>query len=124
MSRLRRLLQPVNWKYALGELALIVAGIWIALAANDWNERRHEREAELWALRQIHASLSAELATLRATDKAVREKEQRIGILADHLRRDAPYADSLDAYFGALYGFHVARVNASPMKRFVSVDWT
>lgn len=114
MSRLRRLVQPVNWQYAVGELALIVAGIWIALAANDWNEARHRRDAELWALRQLRAAIVTDVEGLSATATALREKQRRIGVLLDHLRRDLPPSDSADVYFGAVYGYRISRVNASP----------
>ncbi len=43
----------VNWKYAIGEVVLIVVGILIALAAADWNDRRVLREEELALLEEL-----------------------------------------------------------------------
>ena len=44
--RLARLLHAVSWKYAIGEVLLIVMGISIALAANslysDWQDHLEE----------------------------------------------------------------------------------
>ena len=33
-----------NWKYALGELLIIVLGVLIALGVDNWKEERKERE--------------------------------------------------------------------------------
>ena len=38
MSRVSRIVTAVNWRYAVGEVLLIVVGILIALAVADWNE--------------------------------------------------------------------------------------
>ena len=33
----------LDWKYAIGELFIVVAGVLLALAIDQWNERRLER---------------------------------------------------------------------------------
>lgn len=51
----RSAVQKVNWHQAIAEVALIVAGILIALAIDTWRDEKLEREAEtnyLEALRQ------------------------------------------------------------------------
>jgi type II secretory pathway pseudopilin PulG len=64
MSTLSRIFRAPNWKYALGELALIVSGILIALAANSWYESRQIREQEIRALKQLSQSLNEDHETL------------------------------------------------------------
>ena len=53
MTRLARVLQPVNWKYALGEIFLIVAGVLIALALDAWADGRADRRRERAYLVQL-----------------------------------------------------------------------
>jgi hypothetical protein len=51
--RLFRIRADLNWRYALGELSLIVVGVLIALAANSWWAERGERHRERAYLRQL-----------------------------------------------------------------------
>ena len=51
-------------KYALGEIALVVLGILIALQINNWNERRKARTFEKEILQQIRANLIKDKITL------------------------------------------------------------
>ena len=53
-----RLVSAPNWRYALGELLLIVVGVTIALAATTWYEKRQERRVakELLILRRQQAT--------------------------------------------------------------------
>ncbi|HEY9117886.1 MAG TPA: hypothetical protein VIN11_08680 [Roseivirga sp.] len=47
----------LNWKYALGEVALIFIGISLAIAFQNWNEDRKAREFEIEILSEIYTSL-------------------------------------------------------------------
>lgn len=49
-ARLRRL---ARWKHALREVAFIVVGVLIALAANSWWEQRQDGRSEQSYLRQL-----------------------------------------------------------------------
>ena len=54
----------VNWKYGIGEIFLIVAGVSIALAASSWYENRQLRYDEFAALAQLKATLTDDLESL------------------------------------------------------------
>jgi hypothetical protein len=43
------------FKYAIGEIILVVIGILIALSINNWNEERKERQEERLALKSLHS---------------------------------------------------------------------
>tara|TARA_R110001632_G_scaffold43376_1_gene109886 strand:+ start:45055 stop:45768 length:714 start_codon:yes stop_codon:yes gene_type:complete len=49
------------FKYAIGEIVLVVIGILIALQINNWNESRKQRVKEIDALENIKTSLLADL---------------------------------------------------------------
>jgi hypothetical protein len=61
------LLRTVKWKHVIGELLLIVVGVLLALAVNNWNTTRQTRREELSLLKQLRASLAIDLANLRTT---------------------------------------------------------
>ncbi|MEM6516342.1 MAG: DUF6090 family protein [Bacteroidota bacterium] len=51
-------------KYAIGEIALVVIGILIALQINNWNSERINRNAEIKYLKGISSNLSNDLLEL------------------------------------------------------------
>ncbi|MFH4966592.1 DUF6090 family protein [Gaetbulibacter sp. M240] len=52
------------FKYAIGEIVLVVIGILIALSINNWNEERKERIKEQIILKQLQEDYQANLAQL------------------------------------------------------------
>jgi len=52
------------FKYAIGEILLVVIGILIALSINTWNENRKESEFEKEILEQIKTNLEKDRAAL------------------------------------------------------------
>ena len=56
--RFGRAASAINWRYALGEIALIVVGIVIALQASAWWDNLAERRLEATYLAQLHHELT------------------------------------------------------------------
>ncbi|MBO3116100.1 hypothetical protein J4050_05040 [Winogradskyella sp. DF17] len=52
------------FKYAIGEIVLVVIGILIALQINNWNEKRIERKSEIKYLTNIKLDLKKDLIQL------------------------------------------------------------
>jgi hypothetical protein len=111
--RVRRFIEPINWKLAIGEVVLIVFGIWIALGADAWNTARKRREDQLWILRELRGSLVADVQALDNTARRLKNKEARIDSLLVHLDQRTPYDKHFDRLFGAVYGVHSAQLNTS-----------
>jgi hypothetical protein len=53
------------FKYAIGEIVLVVIGILIALQINNWNENKKNKKTELLFLKEIKASLTSDTLTIR-----------------------------------------------------------
>ena len=54
--------KPMKYmRYAIGEIALVVIGILIALQINTWNEERKTRLIEIKTLNEIQANLYIDL---------------------------------------------------------------
>jgi sensor domain CHASE-containing protein len=52
------------FKYAIGEIILVVIGILIALSINNWNEKNKAKEKETHALNEIISDLENNIETL------------------------------------------------------------
>jgi competence protein ComGC len=52
------------FKYAIGEIVLVVIGILIALQINNWNENRQERQQEQVLLKQLQSEFQSNLDQL------------------------------------------------------------
>jgi hypothetical protein len=76
--RLPRSNGAINWRYAVGELILKVAGVLIALDTADWNESRQLRHQELALLAEIRSSLLTDLAAFESGLQGVEEAERQI----------------------------------------------
>jgi hypothetical protein len=116
-------LNAVNWRHAAGELLLIVAGILIALAISDWNDRRIQWQEERALLAEVRTALQADLAALESNLEIFREAESRIEQLTQVLRAPPPYDAGLDRLFGAVYGFRVTNLNTAAYDTLRSVGF-
>jgi sensor domain CHASE-containing protein len=56
------------FKYAIGEIVLVVIGILIALQINTWNENSKQNKLELEALKNLKEDFNYNLLTLIRTD--------------------------------------------------------
>lgn len=85
--------------YALGEIALVVIGILIAVSINNLNEEKKNRLTEQKLLNELKENLQINLARL-TNDMAQEQKTMdAIDLIVDHFDNRRPYHDSLDFYF-------------------------
>jgi len=89
-------------KYAIGEIALVVIGILIALQINNWNEKRKINTLELKALQEIASDLQEDLSSLE-NDIALNLRGLKSAtIIRESLDNNPYYHDSLAIHFGRL----------------------
>ena len=102
--------------YAIGEIALVVIGILIALQINNWNEKRKRNNLEVETLKEIGLSLESNLDYIEAAVNDLRQDANKIKSLVDHLLFRKPYADSLEELFYYPYRGMQIIVNQSAYK--------
>ena len=110
---LSRVIRAKSFRYAAGELLLIVVGILIALAISDWNDDRLARQQELLLLGEVRMALQADVETLGNDLQGWTETAARLDSLLVVLETDPPYDASMDALFGAAYGLRRANLNTA-----------
>ena len=87
------------FKYAIGEIVLVVIGILIALQINNWNENKKERKLEKKVLTELLSSLENNYNSMvsDSTYRALWNKSSDIVI--NFIESDLPYVDSLNIHF-------------------------
>lgn len=120
----KRLAAHVVVRRAVAEFALIVIGVLVALWVSNWNARRDRASTERVLLASIRGALRSDLVLLTQADSGYRAREQRVAALADHLRRRAPYTDSLHTAFGAVFGLWSVKVNRAPYEALKAMDFS
>ena len=113
MMRVSKIVNAKSVRHATGELLLIVAGILIALAVSDWNDRKHQREEELLLLGEIQSALTVDLAALELNLQLWTETANQIKALIEVLKSMPSYESSFDQLFGAPYGLRPANLNTA-----------
>ena len=100
LGRLGAAIRRQDWFAVALEVLIVVAGVLIALAVNDWAAARQAREVEIQSLRELRTALQHDLEDVRVNLQIHREASASTAALLAHLDAGLPYADSLDAYFG------------------------
>lgn len=115
--------------YAVGEIALVVLGILIALQIDTWNQQRELRAEELKTLKNFKESLAADAAYLKGSKFTYEKARNSMEYLIDYMDRDLPYTDSLKYHFanitfdwGMQYDFSTYEVLKSKDLNLISND--
>ena len=88
------------FKYAVGEIFLVVIGILIALQINNWNEEKKNNKIEISILRELLSDSKTNLASLEEDIELNRKAIQSNLLITDFLTTGKTYHDSLDVHFG------------------------
>lgn len=90
------------FKYALGEILLVVIGILIALQINNWNDATKNQNEELKLLQEMHNNLKNDLKDcIWNINKQEDLKASNLAVL-NHLEEAIPLNDTLKKHYGNL----------------------
>ena len=95
------------FKYAIGEVVLVVLGILIALAINNWNEERKVKKTELKLLTQLTSELSRDLDNLNFDLSQHEQAVNSCKIILNILNSDIEMNDSISHHFAAVHNYTI-----------------
>ncbi len=111
--------------YAVGEIALVVIGILIALQINNWNERKKSRAREHQALTEIISDLDVSISSL---DNILYTDENNIdqaiyasNVVLNHLNNSSVYFDSLAIHFRNVFNYPDVDLKSSGFESLTSM---
>lgn len=96
--------------YGIGEIALVVIGILIALQINNWNEGQKAKVFEHKILTDIKNSMRQNIWTLQRMTKWNNNSVISGEIVLKHMRKNLPYHDSLDMHFSRAISFSTSEI--------------
>lgn len=106
----RKLIKEGNLKkyliYAVGEIALIVIGILVALQIDNWNEAGKLSEKEQVVLKDLYEDLESNSLILRKDIRQNKEMIDYIDYILGHFDNDLAYSDSLADYLPMMAWTH------------------
>ena len=121
--RIDRIASIANWRYAIGEILLIVIGVSIALAATSWYEQRLDHQDEIQILEQLHRTLVEDLQEIEKTWEITRNREREIVSLIHYLESSQPYEVDITPNFQALFGWRTVRLTKAPFEALKSESY-
>lgn len=109
------------FKYAIGEIALVMIGILLALQVNNWNEHRKELQLEKRFLSELILDLQSDSLTIAYMKNVSNIQLKAKQKLTDYFNQKTTYPnDSLSKFFNrqwrSLYSFNPITTTLDEMK--------
>ena len=106
--------KPIKYfRYAIGEIILVVIGILIALSINNWNENRKRQNEELILLADVKNNLEMTLTSFRSDTIYNANTIVQYHKIENYIDNDLPYSIELDSVFGILTFWNGPTITAS-----------
>jgi hypothetical protein len=100
------------FKYAIGEIILVVIGILIALQINNWNENRKNRKYEQEILTLINKNLQNDSSALSIQLSYSKEATKLTSRLLEQVANGV-YSDSINHWMGKIISFEIFKSQSS-----------
>lgn len=92
--------KPLKYmRYAIGEIALLVIGILIALSINNWNENIKDIDLEKEVLNTLVESMEVNCKRLQSRIWSIAKYRKKGGVIISVIENKLSYHDSLENYF-------------------------
>ena len=88
-------MKKINWKYAIGELIIVILGITIAFSLNNWKESRAGSRLRTQYLENMRTDIEAEIIQLHSSDSLIQGKLQSIQQIRPFLGRNGVRRDTI-----------------------------
>lgn len=85
----------INWKYAIGEIIIVIIGISIAFALNNWAQRNQQQSTEKLYLQSLEKDLSNDIDSLNKNIHLLSQNLSDINLLRPHLGNPLPGRDTV-----------------------------
>ncbi|MBO6621719.1 MAG: hypothetical protein JJ892_00130 [Balneola sp.] len=103
--------------YAIGEIALVMIGILLALQVNNWNEERKSRSYELTMLSEVNEVMAKDVQILKNWIPHLKSVRYSFNRLASMKNDQEINKDSLDFHLRTIKGYGIViTINKAPFE--------
>ena len=88
------------FKYAIGEIILVVVGILIALSINNWNESRKKEKLKQRLYVELYKSIKSDTVLYNHDFNRLKSVGINATVLKEKIKFNEPYSTALDSCFG------------------------
>ncbi|MBO3118023.1 hypothetical protein J4050_14795 [Winogradskyella sp. DF17] len=113
------------FKYAIGEIILVMIGILLALQVNDWNTKRLLKSKEQVYLKQIRISLNNDLESIKEVKEFNAEKASYIDstfIVLEQSSNPEKYVPLIINYMSVMAEFNVFEPNTIAFENMIAAE--
>ena len=97
--------KPMKYmRYAVGEIALVVIGILIALSINNWNESRKAHEFEIKMLKEVRLALIEDKSHFELMVGNMNQLKNNVDFFIDYIADGNTFTDSI---FSKMFGLNI-----------------
>lgn len=93
------MLKKINWRYAIGELFIVIIGITIAFGLNNWAQNQRNQELTQTYLHEIHKDLGEDLETLEQNLSKLQVNHDYLESIIPHFFQPQPGSDTIPITF-------------------------
>lgn len=98
-------MKKINWKYALGEIIIVIIGISIAFSLNNWKEENKNRKLKKQYLESLQIDIEKEIEQLKANDTGIVQRIDKIERVLHFIYKNEGEASQVFRYV-----FEVAKI--------------
>jgi len=102
------------FKYAIGEILLVMIGILLALQVNNWNENRKAKTLELDILKEVLNGLETDLQDVNYNLTAHHNKLKSQKLIINWLESNTDFRDTLSVHINKIHMGTYFQSNESP----------
>ena len=88
-------MKSINWRYALGEIIIVIIGISLAFTLNNWKEGRSDQRQRQQYLSALELDVAAEIKQLEELQGTIQLRLGQIQQMSGHIGYDRPGKDTV-----------------------------
>ena len=105
------------FKYAIGEIILVMIGILLALQVNSYYQFKQDRKLEYSLLKELQASIRNDSLKIDSNIKNFEKIKKQSLYLDSMIKNKCSYKPKIDSAFGAISAFSVSEANYIPFDK-------
>lgn len=110
------------FKYAIGEIILVMIGILLALQVNSWYQNSKDRKLELSLLKELKQTIISDKENYEWNVSNFEKIVSNSNYLDSIIRNRGEYSPKIDSAFGIISAFSITEANYVPFDKITNME--